>query len=118
VIRWLADPGAAVWSRRLWWEAGLIVPEPVELPRLSPHAAADLVTTAEGFRLLMGLRRLTHSDPTPFTDRFVGAWCQLPGRRGPRARNRLISLGVIKQVDAVSTGLPIPMPLYEPGDIS
>jgi hypothetical protein len=113
-VRWLRDPEATVWYRRLWFDAGMIEPKPVALPGLPSDATQALIAVAAGFRLLVGLRRLTHPEPTPFTNRFVGPWCGVSVGAGARARNDLVRLGVIHCVGARPTGL-LPMPLYQPG---
>jgi hypothetical protein len=117
-VRWLGNGVAALWYLRLWYDAGLVEPAPVPLPGLPDRASVELSLTAEGFRLLVGLRALIDGKPTPYSDRLVNPWCGLRGRRGPYRRNDLLRLGVIQKVDERPRGGMRPMPLYRPGDVA
>jgi hypothetical protein len=118
VVRWRNGPEAARWYRRLWHEAGLVDPVPVELPALPPDASRALRKVAEGFALHVGLRRLREPDdePVAFAHRFAAAWCGCTTREVGRAIPELRRLGVVRQVDEISTGGLRPMPLYLPGE--
>jgi hypothetical protein len=115
-VRWLRSGEAALWYLRLWFEARLIQPVPLELPALPTEANAGLIAVAEGFSLLVGLRRLTgDTKPTPFAYRFIGPWCGLPERSASRALRELVRGGVIACVGELPNGGMRPTLLYEPG---
>lgn len=103
----------ASWYRRVFHEAGWLVPASVSMRGL-PDDASDLLRAVHrGFGLHLGLRWLTHpSEPAMFARDFAAAWCE--GVRsedvaanGVRALRRL---GVIRKTGMLKrSNLYLPM---------
>ena len=95
----LKNPESAIWYRRLWHDATLIPPAPVVLPSLPDNATPATRRVAAGFRLLAGLRWLTHSHlPVPYTRTFAAAWCGVGEATAGKAITTALEHGTIRQV--------------------
>jgi len=115
-VKRLARPESARWYLRLFHEAGVLRPLPVELPRL-PSAARDSTRkVASGFALLLGLRWLTEGpgEPAPFARSFAAVWCGIGERAAGEAIRELLALDVIRQQEKHRAGAKA-MRLFLPG---
>lgn len=109
-------PVLARWKLLLLHRAGLITPQPVELPHLDQ--TDDVIRQVlQGLRLLVGLRRLREPEDEPFafSRRFARDWCQVSEADAYRAIRQLIADGILHQVGSIPTGHQHPMPLYRLG---
>lgn len=112
----LKSPESSRWYLRLFYEAGVLEPMPVDLPRLSANTRDSVVKAAEGFRLLLGLRWLREpGTPAPFTRSFAAPWCELGERAAGEAITELRELGIIQKVDEHRAGCKTTC-LFMPGD--
>jgi hypothetical protein len=116
--RSLKNAEAAVWYRRLWHDAGLIVPRPLGLPP-SPRAMTPSgLRVLQGFELLVGLRWLTHEgQAVTYTRDFAAAWCGVSAGTAQAAISLAVATGVIVVVDTCKIGAH-PARLFLPGSFS
>ena len=111
-VRKLSASEAAVWYRRLFYEAQCLRPLSIALPALPADAAPVLRGVRSGFELLIGLRWLSHHlQPTMFGRFFVAAWCGIEPAAAYSAILTLTRLGVIRRVGQHKRTY-----LYLPGD--
>ena len=102
----------AAWWRRLAFDLGALEPVEVEVPKPGPEASPQAREAADGFALLLGLRRTDHAaEPVAFSVRFCAAWCALSKDAAARAIRELRELDVIRVVAQHGS-----LALYEPGD--
>jgi hypothetical protein len=88
----------ACWYRRLFCDAGVLTPVPIELPSIQPLTAA-VAKVARGFELLVGLRWLTYpNQPVTFGRNFAGPWSGVSVATAYAAIAKLVSDGVIDRV--------------------
>lgn len=115
-VQELRGPEAARWYDRLFFEAGILKPEPVPLPSLPSDARMPVVLARQGFGLLLGLRWLTEpvGTPTPFARSFISGWCGLAPSTAERAKVELLRLDVIRKVADYGSG-PRRTSMYLPG---
>lgn len=90
----LSAPSQARWYRRLFFDAGLIAVDVMQV--LVPDGcSAAARKVAEGFGLLLGIRNLTDGGPAPFTRTFAAAWCGIGERQAGDGITELLDAGVI-----------------------
>jgi hypothetical protein len=99
-LKALTRSEAAVWYRRFFFDAGVLRPVVVPLPKLPRNAAIPLHKLRLGFALLVGLRWLTHGgQPAMFGRYFVMAWCGVTQQQAKAGVHELRRLNVIRHVD-------------------
>jgi CRP-like cAMP-binding protein len=96
----LSAQSASRWYDRLFYDAGLINPVPVPMPRLPARATREARRVAAGFKLLLGLRWLHDpGEPAPFTFKFIAAWCGVTQMAARRALGELVKCGIVIKGD-------------------
>jgi putative DNA primase/helicase len=107
-------PSESRWWLRLWHDTGLLAPERTEL-LLPPGLSDSERSLAEGFGLLLSLRRTREAGPAPYTRRFAADWCGLSEWQARVGLTRLLQRGVITKVDEYPFGNGRKLNLYLPG---
>jgi len=110
----LRTPSESRWWLRLWHDAGLLAVEPQALP-LPPGLTEPERKLAEGFALLVSLRRTREIGAVPFTRRFAPGWCGVTEWQARRGIESLIRHGVICKDDEYQTPEGRKLHLYLPG---
>ena len=120
----LVDPGSVsaprkwesqYWYRRLFWEAGVIEPVDVAMPEVPARARELVKTAAREFRLLVGLRWITHpGNPTLFGRKFAAACSGLSEDAARQAITDLVRLGIIRRLPEQSGNAYLYLPAERP----
>jgi hypothetical protein len=93
----LNHPSLVTWRLRLYVEAGILGPYPVEM-KPPPEGASDTLRKVyTGFRLLLQSKWLKDpGQPTWFSREFAAGWCQTTSRPAGEAKEELLRLGILK----------------------
>jgi hypothetical protein len=110
-------PEFTIWAMRLLVDAGILIPYPINAPRLPMDAPQHIKQMYEGFLLLLSIRWLYDKHvPAPFAWNFGKVWCDVSHRQMAEAFKWLLGKGyLIKKQDYSCPGRGKKVGLFLPG---